>query len=486
MTETVAGGPKVKVKLEDLSFWQTLRARMANSPEAGALIGFAFVFLFFAITTPTFFTPASMASMLTKQSVQGIVAVGITFLMIAGEFDLSVGSILGVAGIVFGQLLIGEGLFDPLPIGIAFIAALGSGILLGLLNGVILVLTRIPSFIVTLGTLLAYRALALTATSETGILRLPPELRENPPLFFFSPWVIAVIALGLTILFAALTFIFVRGRIRHLKANVLPLEKILAGFTGLIGGVITATLTIVFFMWFASIFLDFSAVIDIDFGNFNQPRTLVASYPSPEAIPEDATTAIFTFFSDGELIPKDMGSLIEVSAFDIMNGPLTFFRDAGIAGNFRSVTIWFLLVVIAVAFILNHTKYGNAVFATGGAGEAARAQGIPVDRVRIINFVVCGFLAAFAATLEFARQGSASGDRGTGWELEAIAAAVIGGSLLSGGYGSIYGTLIGVILAGMLSTGLVQLGVPAAGFRGYIGVILIVAVVINNLVRRQR
>ncbi|RMG82647.1 MAG: ABC transporter permease, partial [Chloroflexi bacterium] len=82
--------------------------------------------------------------------------------------------------------------------------------------------------------------------------------------------------------------------------------------------------------------------------------------------------------------------------------------------------------------------------------------------------------------------GSASGDRGTGWELEAIAAAVIGGSLLSGGYGSIYGTLIGVILAGMLSTGLVQLGVPAAGFRGYIGVILIVAVVINNLVRRQR
>jgi simple sugar transport system permease protein len=224
---------------------------------------------------------------------------------------------------------------------------------------------------------------------------------------------------------------------------------------------ILGLITLFFAFWLISLFLDISAVVDLD---FNSSTILAVDFGNP-------------------IGSQDFSTPVTVSVFDMMNGSLDFFRDAGITGNFRSVSIWFFLVVVVFSFILRETTYSSAVYATGGNGEAARAQGIAVDRVRVINFVTCGALAAFAATLEFARQTSAAGDRGTGWELEAIAAAVIGGALLSGGYGTIIGTFIGVLLAGMLRTGLVQLGVPSAGFRGYIGVILVAAVILNNVVR---
>jgi simple sugar transport system permease protein len=415
-----------KVKPVDLSLVQTIRARVSASPEAGALIGFVCVFLFFAFTTPNFLTAEAAASVLTKQSVLGIITVGITFLMISGEFDLSVGSIMGVSGIVFGQILLDGG-----SVILAALAAVAVGALLGLVNGTILVVTRIPSFIVTLGTLLAYRAIALTATGETGILRYSGD----DPVIVFAPWVLALIGLLLAVLFGGGAFLFGRASWRRIRGRPHVVDKIINGVALVVVVVFGVGLTLGFLSFVASLFADLST-------------------PIP------------------------------VSVFTILNGQLTFLRDA-IGGNFRSSTIWFLVMVVVFALILTQTRYGNAVYATGGNAAAARAQGIAVNRVRIINFAISGSLAGFAAIVEFGRLTSASGDRGTGWELEAIAAAVIGGALLSGGYGSIVGALIGVILSGMLSTGLVLLGVPSYGFRGYIGVILVIAVVINNLVRRQ-
>ena len=415
-----------KVKPVDLSLVQTIRARVSASPEAGALIGFVCVFLFFAFTAPNFLTAEAAASILTKQSVLGIITVGITFLMISGEFDLSVGSILGVSGIIFGQILLDGG-----SVIIAALAAVAAGAVLGLINGVILVVTRIPSFIVTLGTLLAYRAIALTATGETGILRYSGE----DPVIVFAPWVLALIGLLLAALFGVGAFLFGRASWRRIRNREHVVDKVINA----IALVLTAAVALLLVLGFLT-------------------------------------------FAAGQL--NDLSTPVPVSVFEILNGQLTFLRDS-IGGNFRSSTIWFLVVVAIFALILTQTRYGNAVYATGGNAAAARAQGIAVNRVRIVNFAISGALAGFAAIVEFGRLTSASGDRGTGWELEAIAAAVIGGALLSGGYGSVVGALIGVILSGMLSTGLVLLGVPSYGFRGYIGVILVIAVVINNLARRH-
>jgi ribose/xylose/arabinose/galactoside ABC-type transport system permease subunit len=415
-----------KVKPIDQSFITTLRTRISASPEAGAAIGFTAVFIFFALFADNFLTPTAIASMLTKQSVLGIVAVGIAFLMISGEFDLSAGSIVGVAGIVFGQLLLsGVNVF------IALLAAVASGVLMGFINGIILVWTRIPSFIVTLGTLLAYRAVALTATGETGILRYDGD----DPAVIFAPWVLVLLGVVIGIILAALTFLFARSRWTHFKSSEHIVDRIGNSVALLIGTICLGGLAII------------------------------------------SLAAVLPLFSD-------MSTPISVSVFQILNGQIEFLTST-LGGNFRTATIWFVLIVIIFSFILTQTRYGNAVFATGGNAGAARAQGISVDRVKVINFMLSGGLAAFAAVIEFARQTSASGDRGTGWELEAIAAAVIGGSLLSGGYGSIVGVLIGVLLSGMLSTGMVLLGVPSYSFRGFIGVILVIAVVINNLARRQ-
>jgi ribose/xylose/arabinose/galactoside ABC-type transport system permease subunit len=415
-----------KVKPIDQSLISTLRARISASPEAGAAIGFIAVFIFFAFSADNFLTPNAIASMLTKQSVLGIVAVGIAFLMISGEFDLSAGSVVAVAGIVFGQLLLSE-----VNVFLAMLAAVAAGAVMGLVNGVILVLTRIPSFIVTLGTLLAYRAIALTATGETGILRYSGD----DPTVTFAPWVLILLGGGIGVIFAAFAVLFARSRWQKFTASEHPVDRI--GHSIALGA---GTICLAGFALIA-----FAAVIPL--------------------------------FSD-------MSTLITVSVFDILNGQIGFLTNT-LGGNFRTATIWLILIVVIFSFILTQTRYGNAVFATGGNPGAARAQGISVDRVKVINFMLSGSLAALAAVMEFARQTSASGDRGTGWELEAIAAAVIGGSLLSGGYGSIVGVLIGVLLSGMLSTGMVLLGVPSYSFRGFIGVILVIAVVINNLARRQ-
>ena len=105
--------------------------------------------------------------------------------------------------------------------------------------------------------------------------------------------------------------------------------------------------------------------------------------------------------------------------------------------------------------------------------------------MRVTNFVISGFLAALAGIIQVARLKSVDPLRGTGLELEVIAAVVIGGTLLTGGYGSLIGSAIGTALTGMLRTGLVLMQVPSNAFRGAIGAIMIAAVVINSFVRKE-
>lgn len=314
-----------------------IRVRLADFPEAVALISFIGVFLFFSVANENFLTPISIANILTFGSITGIVVIGVAMLMISGEFDLSVGSTFAVASYVFA-LTMNAGV-PPL---VAMLLALAVSALLGLGNGLVVVYTRIPSFITTLGTMLAYRGMAR--------------------------------AIG-------------HGKFATYKGEHLFL-------------------------------------------------------------------------------------------FDVLNGSLDRLNQLfSPPATFRMSIIWFILLALIMTFVLLRTRYGNWVYATGGNSEAARAQGVPVNFVRLTNFVLTGSLAGLASVIQFAHRTSVDPLRGAGMELIAVAAAVIGGVQLTGGYGTILGATTGILLIQMLEQGLVLMQVPIQVFQAFAGLLIIVAVI---------
>ncbi len=316
-----------------------IRHRLSYMPEAVALIVLLLLFTFFSFAAPYFLTPLSIGNILTFGSITGIVTIGVAMLMISGEFDLSVGSNFAVASYVLALSLIAGW-----PVWLSILLALVSSTLLGCLNGLIVIKTRIPSFIATLGTMLAYR----------GIVRA-------------------------------------------------------------IGG-----------------------------GDF-------ATYK-------------------GEPIP----------VFKIMNGDFTLLNNLFGVQAFRTSMIWFLLLAAIFTFVLMRTRYGNWIFAAGGAPEAALAQGVHVARVKIMNFTLTGMLVGIASVLQFAHRMSVDPLRGEGMELIVVAASVIGGVRLTGGYGTIIGAVLGTFLLQMLDQGLVLMQIPIQVFQATAGLIIILAVISNT------
>lgn len=308
----------------------SVRYKIARQPELGALIAFLFVFGGFSIAAKGFLSLATAAGVLTVIAELGIVSIGIALLIISGEFDLSVGSILAVSSMSCA-ILLRSGVGDLL----ACAAALVFACTLGFLNGVIVVRARIPSFITTLGTMMLWRGILLAISG--GLPTVP----------FFGESVV----------------------------------------------------------------------------------------------------------------------------FNLLNSRLK--------ADFRSSAFWFTAVALIAQFVLRHTKYGNWIYATGGNKEAARALGVPILRVKLINFILSGFLAGLAGLIQLARFRTVDALRGQGMELEAIAAAVTGGVSLKGGYGTILGAVLGVFIIGMVRTGLLLAKAPPYWYQAFVGIILIIAVIIN-------
>jgi ribose/xylose/arabinose/galactoside ABC-type transport system permease subunit len=435
---------------------QFISYQLAKSPSAGAIIGFVVIFLGFSFATDLFLQSRSIASILTNISSKGIIAIGVTMLMISGEFDLSVGSMLGAVSTFF-MLFMTEGVpmlgIAPMPVFVASLAALMVACLLGLVNGTILVRTGIPSFIVTLGTLLAYRAIPLVAIPGGRILRYR-DYYDDFPQVYISPWVfVALAGIGLLILgfmgYRILPAIYRdmrhKWRIQHNNGHFGTMQSVFSGTALVIGGAILFIigLWLVFVIWYHA---------------------------------------------------ENSATLVQVGFFDIANGRWQFTMaevtrglisvDIPVDANPRNAIIWWLLLAALFHIILTQTRYGNSIFAVGGNPGAARAQGINANRVKLTNFVLVALLTGVAAIFEVARNPGVDPLKGQGWELEVIAMTVIGGALLTGGYGSIVGTLLGVFIFGMLQTGLVLIGVNARLFSGVVGIILIVAVVLNTAVRR--
>ena len=145
------------------------------------------------------------------------------------------------------------------------------------------------------------------------------------------------------------------------------------------------------------------------------------------------------------------------------------------------VPVWIMAVVfIAAWYLLNHTRLGRYIYALGGNEAATRLSGINVTRIKITVYALCGALAAMAGTIEVARLSSAQPTAGTGYELDAIAAVVLGGCSLSGGRGRITGTLIGALILGFLNNGLNLMGVSSYFQMIVKAIVILLAVLADN------
>ena len=134
---------------------------------------------------------------------------------------------------------------------------------------------------------------------------------------------------------------------------------------------------------------------------------------------------------------------------------------------------WFVAAVVILGYILAQTKFGNWIQASGGNAGAARARGVNVDRTKVALFMLSAALAAFAGIISSIRTSAANPNSGTGYELEVIAMVVIGGTALTGGRGTIIGTVLGVFILRVMRNGIVLIGVPGLAYNIFIGAIIL-------------
>ena len=347
----------------------TFLTRMMRRPELGAVAGLVLVILFFMIVAnDKMFTLSGIMTFMSPAAQLGILAIGAAMLMVGGEFDLSVGSMVAFAGLIFGVALVVVGL----PLGLAIIVTFVLAAAFGALNGQIVLRTGLPSFIVTLAFLFILRGLTLVglkwATGGSTQLRGVKDAAGE-------------------------------GLLRESFSG--------DAFEGL-------------FLWFA----------------------------------EQGWTE--TFKSGA---PKVTGIPVEV--------------------------IWFVLIAALATYILLRTRFGNWIFAAGGDANAARNSGVPVNRVKTILFMGTACAAALVAILTVLDAGSTDARRGFQKEFEAIIAAVIGGCLLTGGYGSAIGAFFGAVIFGMVAIGLTYTKIDQDWYLIFLGVMLLLAVLFNNFVRKR-
>ncbi len=183
----------------------------------------------------------------------------------------------------------------------------------------------------------------------------------------------------------------------------------------------------------------------------------------------------------------------------ILGGLFRWFADMGWIATFQRgsrvgepvvdgipmLIVWALLLIVFGHVLLTRTRFGNWIFASGGDAQAARYAGVPVNRVKIMMFMFTAFCATIFATCQVMEFGSAGADRGLLKEFEAIIAVVIGGALLTGGYGSVIGAALGALIFGVVQQGLFFAGVESSLFRVFLGVILLFAVILNTYIRRM-
>jgi len=302
--------------------------------EAGIGLALVLLCILFSLFAPYFATVTNLTNIFTQISINTALAVGMTFVILLGGIDLSVGSVLALATVVAGQIII-KGIWPvPMAIVLAVLAAVGVGAACGLFNGFVTERWKIPSFIVTLGMLNIARGAALQISNSRTIFSFPQAFN----------------AFGTKTFFGVLPFIFIVA----------------------------------------------------------------------------------------------------------------------------------VVLVLLGRFILNRTVFGRMIYAIGNNEEAARLSGHNPSIYKIAAFTLCGVTVGLAAIMYMLRLNIASPILGVGFELNAIAAVVIGGTSMSGGKGSMVGTFLGACIMGVLNNGLLLIGLGDFARQMVTGAIIILAVIIDT------
>lgn len=308
----------------------SLRAIINN---AGIGLALLMLVLFFSVTTEHFLSPNNITNILTQITINLILAVGMTFVILIGGIDLSVGSVMAFAAVVAGKAITLPGMGAAELITLACLAGLLAGLVCGILNGVLSAYWSLPSFIITLGMLNIARGAALQVSGAQTIYSFP-----------------------------------------------------------------------------------------------------------------------FAF--------EEFGSML------IYGVPVVFLLA--------------LLLVAIAWFVLNRTVFGRLIYGIGNNEEAVRLAGHPVFWYKVAAFSICGLTAGIAAIVYMARLSIASPIAGIGFELNAIAAVIIGGTSLAGGRGSVIGTLLGAFIIGVLANGLILIGLSDFMRQMITGVVIIIAVILDH------
>lgn len=381
------------------------RARLRGGERGPILValGLVAIWLVFQSLDDNFLSPRNLSNLSVDIVGTGLVAVGIVFVLLIGEIDLSVGSVSGLAGAAFAVLNVNLGM----PEWLALIVAVLSGMAVGAVHGFFFAWVGVPAFVVTLAGLLAWNGLTLLLLGASGTISLDEDgLVASLTSSYFGA---AAAAYGLAALGTAAYFLVAhRNRNRHKAAGMphRPLSEI---------WVRTGVLALIAF------------------------------------------AAAYT---------------------------LNQFQGLPLA------LLIFLTIIVASDYVLRRTRYGRRVYALGGGIEAARRAGLGVARVRILMFMVSGTLAAIGGLFVASGLTSASPTTaraaGSGMLLiNAIAAAVIGGTSLFGGRGSTWSALLGVLVIESIASGMALLGVQDAVQFMITGGVLLAAVTTDTLSRRS-
>jgi D-xylose transport system permease protein len=380
-----------------------------------------------------FLTPRNLWNLSVQTSSIGIMATGMVLVIVTRNIDLSVGAVLGLTAMIMGLLQVNIlpgliGLGNPFIWIIAVIVGMTAGALIGMFQGWLIAYRGIPAFIVTLGGLLVWRGCAFLSAGGRTI----SPVDENFALLGGGPygaigatgsWIVGLLAC------AGVIWMLHSGRkqrvLHDFKLRPMWAEAFLA-VVGC-GAIIGAVLLVNAYPW---------------------PRGIVNAY---------------------------------AKANDITVPPEGLFISHGFA-----IPVLILITVgIGMTILMTRTRFGRYVFAIGGNPEAAALAGINTKWMTLKIFALMGMLAGLAGVVASARLNSATNALGVFDELYVIAAAVIGGTSLAGGLGTIYGAILGALVMQSLQTGMVLIGFDTAIQQIVVGSVLVFAVYLDNLYRKK-
>ena len=356
------------------------------------------IWIIFYLQEDRFLSSVNLTNLVLQATAVGLVAVGVTLVLLLGEIDLSVGAVSGLCAAIMA-VLIEQKDWNPY---LGIVAAVLAGMAIGLFQGTVFTKFAIPSFVVTLAGLLAWPGAQLEVLGETGTVNVTDSKVTGLTSTFYSDtfgWILALVAIGA---FAAFTLL---GRQRRTRAGLKAPQ-----LGQLVLRIILVAVAVLLAVW---------------------------------------------------ILNQDRG--IPLAALILLGFVLLFY------------------------YITTRTTFGRHIFAVGGNAEAARRAGIGVTRVRVIVFAIAGTMAAIGGIMAASRllavnQSSGAGD----FLLLAIAAPVIAGTSLFGGRGSVWHALLGALVIQSISNGMDLLGLESSVKFMVTGAVLLAAVIVDAIARRQR